>query len=91
MEGISFEYSKDKSGFLRFQYLEVRVGDNDISGTEAGSKICSNHLCHTTGKGTEDPKDFQCSWPLLGRFITLQKYRTDNQWTLAINEVFCYW
>lgn len=79
--------SKDTHPNPRFQYLEIRVGSTDASATESGSKICANQLCHTTGKGAEDPKDFRCSWPLPGEYITVQKYRTDNAWTLALNEV----
>ncbi len=70
------------------QYLEVRIGSQDASGTHPGKKICLNSLCHTTFNSVLGEQRFYCSTSMEGRYVTVQKYDTDNgDWTMSIVEV----
>ncbi len=70
------------------QYLETRIGDEDASDVVPGEKICMNVVCHTTHRSLAGEKRFYCSTPLSGRYVSVQKYRTDNgDWTLELAEI----
>ncbi len=70
------------------QYLEIRIGNSDASQTPTGKRICTNTLCHTTHNSNAGEKRFYCSVPLEGKYITIQKYDSDdNDWRLELVEV----
>ncbi len=70
------------------QYLEVRIGNSDASQTPMGERICTNTLCHTTHNSNAGEKRFYCSSPLEGKYVTIQKYDSDDDdWRLELVEV----
>ncbi len=72
---ITARTDHDPTVVYRFNFLEVRVGDQDVAGeTEEEAKLCKNRLCYRTGEDIDPVTTVDCITPLRGKFVTVQKY-----------------
>ncbi len=77
---VSTRIDDTNGELVRFNFLEVRVGDMDATGSSEDAKMCINQLCHRTGDDLGLVKPMKCVSPLKGKFVTIQKYDHSPEW-----------
>jgi len=73
---------------LRFGPLELRIGNEDITGIANGERITKNTLCGGFKVAQSTVEVIRCKPKLIkGQFVTVQKYELAQRWVMIINEL----
>ena len=80
----------DNYQFMRWQNIEIRVGDSDCKDKFKGKLITDNALCVRAPKATDPKPIFLNCNGMAGRYLTIQKTAPApfKEWIINIEEVY---